>query len=312
MSAWLPYGLAGLAVLACGGVILLDRLRLRRTMDALSAMLEEALAGHFDASHYDESRLSALEHQMARYLAASDLSNRNLRRARERVEQMVADISHQTKTPIANLLLYAGLLQEQELPPLCRDYVETLAGQAEKLRFLIDALVKAGRLESGIIQLKPRQQDLQPLLRQVAEQAIPRAEQKGLAFVVESTGERACYDAKWTGEALYNLVDNAIKYTPAGGKVTLRAAAFELFCRIDVEDTGIGLAEEEQSQVFQRFYRSPAVADAPGVGLGLPLAREIIAGQGGYIKVRSTVGEGSTFSIFLPTEGRNLSKLKDL
>ena len=144
MRAWLPYGLAGLW----------DRLRLRRTMDALSAMLEEALAGHFDASHYDESRLSALEHQMARYLATSDLSNRNLRRARERVEQMVADISHQTKTPIANLLLYAGLLQEQELPPLCRDYVETLAGQAEKLRFLIDALVKAGRLESGIIQQK--------------------------------------------------------------------------------------------------------------------------------------------------------------
>ena len=91
-----------------------------------------------------------------------------------------------------------------------------------------------------------------------------------------------------------------MKYTPSGGCITVSVTPYELFCRIDVADTGIGLAEEECGRVFQRFYRSPAVRGEQGVGLGLYLAREIAAANGGYIKVASRLGEGSTFSLFLP------------
>ena len=101
-------------------------------------------------------------------------------------------------------------------------------------------------------------------------------------------------------QALYNLVDNAVKYTPAGGAVTLRAVGYELFCRVDVTDTGPGIPESEQARIFQRFYRSPSASEAEGVGIGLYLARQIAAGQGGYLKVSSRPGEGSTFSLFLP------------
>ena len=132
--------------------------------------------------------------------------------------------------------------------------------------------------------------------------APPRAAAQGPALAAEPTDLTARFDLKWTVEALYNLVDNAVKYTPAGGSVTLRAREYELFCRIDVTDTGPGIPEAEQAKIFQRFYRSPAVSGEEGVGIGLYLARQIAAGQGGYLKVTSRPGEGSTFSLFLRRE----------
>ena len=123
---------------------------------------------------------------------------------------------------------------------------------------------------------------------------------KGISLSGEPVDTTACFDRKWTGEALGNLLDNAIKYTPAGGSVSVSVVPYELFCRIDVADTGIGLTEDECARVFERFYRAPAAHDAPGVGLGLYLAREIAAANGGYIKVSARPGAGSTFSLFLP------------
>ena len=97
-----------------------------------------------------------------------------------------------------------------------------------------------------------------------------------------------------------NILDNAIKYTPPGGQVSVSCQKYELFCRIDVSDTGPGIPEEEQANIFQRFYRGRQVRQADGVGIGLYLSRQIIAGEGGYVKVQSTPGRGSTFSVFLP------------
>ena len=298
------YGLLALAVLAllaAAGIALWTHLRSRRMLDTLDRMLDDAIRGTFQESLYDESRLSALETRMAHYLSSNTVSARNLAAEKDAIKTpLIGDISHQTKTPIANLLLYAQLLEEQDLPPESRAYVSALEGQAEKLRFLIDALVKTSRLESGVLAMTPKRHGLQQLLEDAAAQAAPRAEAKGIALTVEPTVLSARFDPKWTTEALYNLVDNAVKYTPTGGSVTLRAVGYELFCRIDVTDTGPGIPEAEQAKIFQRFYRSPAVSGEEGVGIGLYLARQIAAGQGGYLKVTSRPGEGSTFSLFLP------------
>ena len=297
------YGLLALAVLAllaAAGIALWTHLRSRRMLDTLDRMLDDAIRGDFQESLYDESRLSALETRMAHYLSASAVSAKNLAEEKDAIKTLIGDISHQTKTPIANLLLYAQLLEEQDLPPESRAYVSALEGQAEKLRFLIDALVKTSRLESGVLAMTPKRHGLQQLLEDAAAQAAPRAEARGIALTVEPTDLSARFDPKWTTEALYNLVDNAVKYTPTGGSVTLRAVGYELFCRIDVTDTGPGIPEAEQAKIFQRFYRSPAVSGEEGVGIGLYLARQIAAGQGGYLKVTSRPGEGSTFSLFLP------------
>ncbi len=297
------YGLLALAVLAllaAAGIALWTHLRSRRMLNTLDRMLDDAIRGDFQESLYDESRLSALETRMAHYLSSNTVSARNLAAEKDAIKTLIGDISHQTKTPIANLLLYAQLLAEQDLPPESRAYVSALEGQAEKLRFLIDALVKTSRLESGVLAMTPKRHGLQQLLEDAAAQAAPRAEAKGIALTVEPTDLSARFDPKWTGEAVCNLLDNGVKYTPTGGSVTLRAVGYELFCRIDVTDTGPGIPEAEQAKIFQRFYRSPAVSGEEGVGIGLYLARQIAAGQGGYLKVTSRPGEGSTFSLFLP------------
>lgn len=296
----MPWFIALGAVLLAAAVVLFDRYRLRRTMDMLDHMLDEAIAGAFAASHFDESRLSAVEAKMRRYLEGSGVTKARLAEQQARVQALIADISHQTKTPISNILLYAALLGDKPLPDDCRDCVQALSAQADKLRFLIEALVKAGRLETGVIAVHPKADSVAALVSDALSEAAPKAQAKGITLSGTDVDASACFDCKWTGEALGNLLDNAIKYTPAGGSVTVSVVPYELFCRIDVTDTGIGLTEDESARVFERFYRAPAAHDAPGVGLGLYLAREIAAANGGYIKVSSRPGAGSTFSLFLP------------
>lgn len=288
------------AILLAALVVLYDRLWLRRSLKTLNRLLDAAISGTFSEKTFDESRLSALESKLARWLDAQVNAAGRMREEKTRMQALIADISHQTKTPVAGILLYAGLLGEQELPADCRAYVDALAGQAEKLRFLIDALVKAGRLETGVIAVSPVLSPVQPLLRDAADGARGKADEKGVALTVTPSAASACFDPKWTREALGNLLDNAVKYTPAGGAVTLSATPYELFCRIDVADTGIGVPEQEQARIFERFARGQAVSQDEGVGLGLYLAREIAAAQGGYVKVASAPGQGSTFSLFLP------------
>ena len=292
--------ITAIAVLAAAGVIVYDRLRLRRTMHTMDKMLDDAIRGVFQPAHFDESRLSAVEAKLKQYLDASGTSAARLTEDRARVQGLIADISHQTKTPIANLLLYAGLLADKDLPDDCRGYVEQLTAQAEKLQFLIESMVKAGRLEAGVIAVQPRPADVDALTQAAVQSALPEAERRGVQLSRLPAEVGACFDPKWTQEALGNLIDNAIKYTPAGGSVTVSVTPYELFCRIDVSDTGPGIPEDEQGRIFERFYRSPTVRDAQGVGLGLYLAREIAAANGGYIKVTSHPGKGSTFSLFLP------------
>ncbi|MDE7231513.1 MAG: HAMP domain-containing histidine kinase, partial [Lachnospiraceae bacterium] len=168
--------------------------------------------------------------------------------------------------------------------------------------FLIQSLVKMSRLETGILALHPIKSAVSKLLAEAGEQYEAQAREKGLYLRVlwqEAEGISACFDPKWTSEALGNLIDNAIKYTETGG-VTVQVKAYELFVCIEVADTGIGIAEEEQSKIFGRFYRSFQVADRAGVGIGLYLAREILRQQSGYMKLASEEGKGAVFSIYLP------------
>ena len=297
VTALLPAALLALAAAA----LLWERLRLRRLFGRLDNMLDRALRGEFREETFDESRLSAVETRLAQYLSASAAQARELEADRDKIRALIADISHQTKTPIANVLLYAQLLGEQPLSPEGRECLTALEGQTEKLRTLIEALVKTSRLETGVLALQPRPAPLAALLEDCAAQFAPRAAEKGVALSLVPAGDAAAvFDPKWTAEALCCLLDNAVKYTPPGGAVTVQAVSYELFCRINVTDTGPGIAEEEQSGIFQRFYRSAAARDAEGVGIGLYLARQIAEGQGGYIRVFSKPGRGARFSLFLP------------
>lgn len=277
-----------------------NRLHAKRVMKNLNRMLDAAMAGAFAEQDFDESLLSAVESRFAHYLAANAVSAQKLQEEKDKIKTLIADISHQTKTPVANILLYTQLLAEQELSPEGRSCAAALEGQVEKLRALVDALVKTSRLETGILALHPKAGPLAPMLEDAAAQFAPRAAEKEISLTLASTDTWAVFDPKWTGEAMCNLLDNGVKYTPSGGTVTVEVIPYQMFCCINVTDTGPGIPEAERAKVFQRFYRAPAAYETEGVGIGLYLTRQIAQGQGGYIKVSSQPGRGSCFSLYLP------------
>lgn len=298
----------------------------RKIMQRMETMLRQAMDGSFRPGDYDESLLSALENTMKEFLRASTLGAARVAEERDHIKTFIADISHQTKTPMANILLYSQLLTESRaLTPEDRRAAEALEGQAEKLSFLITSLVKLSRLETGILTVEPVQENLQNLMETAVRQVLPQAEAKGVSLTVEQTGDAvpsaespdavagtdataespdaaAVFDMKWTCEALYNLLENAVKYTEPGGRITVRIRMYEMFGCVEVEDTGEGIPEEDISRIFGRFFRGKNGREKEGLGIGLFLAREIVSLEGGYIKVKSEPGKGSVFSVFLPRE----------
>ena len=292
-----------------GGVRGQERRVMLRSREArkVEEMLDAALQGNFRESDYDESELSRVETKWKRFLSTSALSKEQLEREKENVKSLVSDISHQTKTPVANIRLYTELLKER----LCGEentlerqqeirMAEEISRQAEKLEFLIQSLTKMSRLESNILAVQPEEQGLQKLLEESIGDVTPKAEKKQIQIINNCVDNiTAFYDFKWTKEAVCNVLDNAVKYSPRGGKVILSVTEYELYAAVSVRDEGIGIPEEDTARIFGRFYRAESVQQEDGVGIGLYLTREILRKQNGYIKVKSAPGKGSEFFLYL-------------
>ncbi len=279
----------------------------RKTLDRLDHMLDDAIAGNFRESDYDESQLSKVESKWKRYLGQSVLTRENMEKEKENVKGLVSDISHQTKTPMANIQLYTALLKENleagkdpgEKEQNLR-LVNEISRQTEKLEFLIQSLTKMSRLESNIVEVRPRQQKISALLEAAVQDIEPKARKKGIEVVNTYTGKGyADYDMKWTKEALGNVLDNAVKYSKADGRIYVSVTEYELYTAISVKDEGIGIREEDTARIFGRFYRAGEVQQEDGVGIGLYLTREILRKENGYVKVKSSPGKGAEFILFL-------------
>lgn len=272
----------------------------RKTIERLERMLDDAINGTFRESDYDESVLSRIETKWRQFLGASALSRENLEQEKSRVKTLVSDISHQTKTPMANIRLYVELLEERIEGSENRRILEEIGKQTEKLEFLIQSLTKLSRLETNMVEVKPEQQELLGLLSEALQDIRPKAERKGIKLrCLYEGGVSACYDKKWTKEALGNVLDNAVKYSPPGGKVDVSVEEYEMYAAVSVKDQGIGVREEDTAKIFQRFYRAEGLYQEEGSGIGLYLTREILKRENGYIKVKSRAGKGAEFVLFL-------------
>lgn len=246
------------AVLLCVSAVLF--FRARNTHDRLDNMIDCAIRGEFQPTRYDESQISRTEQKLAQYLSASVLSRTSLDEDRARIQSLIGDISHQTRTPIANILLYTSLLDEEPLTDEQHALAKQACQQAEKLRFLIDSLVKTSHLETGLVQVHPVTSPLAPMLDSLYQTYLPAAQDKNITLTVAPTTVSAHFDPKWTTEALGNLIDNAIKYTPEGGTVQITVQDAPMYCAVCVADSGPGIAEAEHAKIFARFYRAPSAA----------------------------------------------------
>lgn len=179
------------------------------------------------------------------------------------------------KTPIANLKMINNTLLEQEVPAQKQqEFLTAQSSQLDKLDFLMQAMIKTSRLETGVISLEQREQSIYETLAAALGGIFLNAEKKKIDVQVDCPeGLMVSHDRKWTTEALFNILDNAVKYTPASGNIWVSVECWEMYVKIDITDNGIGISEEHQGTIFKRFYREDTVHDAEGIGIGLYLAR---------------------------------------
>ena len=252
----------------------------------------------------NDTLLDRINHRLNRLYQMLRNNQKKIEEQRTDLQGMISDISHQVKTPAANLKMAATLLLEQELPRTQQiDHLQSMIVQLDKLDFLMNTMVKSSRLETGAISLEKQRLPIYETLALALGSIFLKAEEKHLHVIVDCPEELTVpHDSKWTSEAVFNILENAVKYTPAGGTIRVGVVRWEAYTKIDIADTGRGIAESAQGAIFKRFYREPEVHNIEGIGIGLYLAREIISRQGGSIKVTSVAGNGATFTVFLPNE----------
>lgn len=287
-------------------VIRFFRKKLSRFTDNLCRMLDDMMdsATRPEMDYEAETLLARIGHRLERLYNIMQKGRNSIAKERNELQSLLSDISHQTKTPIANLkMLNETLLTRPISENQRREFLQATSSQLDKLEFLIQALVKTSRLETGVITLEKKESSIEDTIVTAINGVLAPLEKKKINLNVECPEDfKIAHDSRWTSEALCNLLDNAVKYTPEGGSIRVGVQKWEMYLKIDVTDTGRGIPEREQAAIFKRFYREEAVHDIEGIGIGLYLSREIIMMQGGYILVTSEVGKGSTFSVFLPRE----------
>lgn len=293
-------------VIACLSAFLLYVIKrhMEKLLNQLSRLISSIIDMNSDEvfSALEDDMLSKLQSQVIKLTNILKAQHSRIKSERDEIKSLVSDISHQLKTPLANLKLYYELLQDSSISK--EEYTEfstNMQSQIQKLGFLLDSMIKMSRLEGGIINLIAEQTSLNDVCLTAIKQVYQKAKSKNIEIKFNVRKEIILnIDKNWTVEAIFNLLDNAVKYTGPGGTVAVEVMQYELFARLDVVDNGAGIDEKEINNIFKRFYRGEHTQKEEGVGLGLYLAREIVTRQNGYIKVKSKLSEGTAFSVFLP------------
>ena len=305
-----------IAVLAVGGALTLCAFiwffiltqafgkRLSLFTSELCKILDDMMDGDKEPIRADDSEtlFARISHRLTRLYQIMQENRHKVDEERQELQTIVSDISHQVKTPVSNLKMATDTLFTNSVTEAERmEFIQGIRTQTDRLDFLFQALVKTSRLETGVIRLEKKMGCIYDTVAQSMSGIVYEAEKKHIDVSVACPENlTVAHDSKWTAEALFNLLDNAVKYTPADGKIDVTVKQWEMYLEIKVTDTGKGISESNQAAIFRRFYREEEVHEQTGVGIGLYLAREIITQQGGYIKVVSELGKGSAFSIMLP------------
>lgn len=249
----------------------------------------------------EDTLFSRIYHQLYQLQNILVSANNTVIENRDNLQLLISDIAHQVKTPLTNLNLLLSSFQQYDLSYEERySFTEMMSAQINKITSLLESMIKTSRLENGIISLQPVMCPLSTTVQKAISEIRPSLEKKGIRLNCNFSKNILCFhDSKWTAEALYNILENAVKYTPENGSISLKAEELHSYIQITISDTGIGIAPYEYSKIFQRFYRSPNVHNEAGVGLGLYLARNIITQQNGYISVSSELNRGTAFTILI-------------
>jgi len=236
--------------------------------------------------------LSKIQHQMIKFSELLIGFQDKEKNERVRLEALISDISHQLKTPLSNLKMYQSLLQDSQ----DNLFLDKIMKQTEKLEWLIESLMKLSRVESGCININMKENNLNLTILEAINLVHLQAENKGIVIQYNPVDLMVAHDSKWSIEAIFNVLDNAVKYSGHESQVSIEVEKNEMFYAVVIKDKGIGVSTDELNSIFKRFYRGSQVHEIEGVGIGLYLAQEIMNRQGGYIYCKD-IQQGSEFSI---------------
>ena len=286
-SPWLILGYI-LSVLA---VCVLCFIRERRKNQRIFDRFERILGGE-SADHIADEHLTPTERRLITRLCELETREAKVQNGYRSISSLVADIAHQSKTPLSSILMYTEMSENGEI----------IRTQTEKLAFLMDSLTKLAKCEGGLIaeNLAPKENSVKELIRQVIEANYTSADMKNIEIRCDVPDDlTGNFDLRWTAEAIGNILDNAVKYSPDGSEIAVSACAYDMFVRIDIADHGTGIPEDELCNIWKRFYRGKNAENHSGVGIGLYLTANILNTEGGRVSAKSDEN-GSTFTVFLP------------
>lgn len=274
-------------------------------LDRVSEALNNFIKGNYSYDEYDldEGIVAKVSNQLSHLGNRIELEYNKLIDEKESSKALVTDISHQLKTPLASLKMCNDILLDEELKVEERkEFLDSSQKGVTKLEYLVDALVNISRLEADMIKIKPVENSIKETLTKAIKSVYIKALDKNIDIELKEFNDYIIpHDDKWTEEAIFNVLENSVKYTKTGGKVEVSVSENVNYVTINIKDNGIGIKKEEFNNIFKRFYRgkSQEVKNIEGSGVGLYLTRKILEEQGGNIMVKERINVGSKFIILL-------------
>lgn len=286
------------AILILGGVLLYYRRSWKRFDSILQKL---SLEGELPCSDVLDTRESKLVSQLMRILSTARFKEQMARREKDEVTGLLSDISHQLKTPLANIVMNMEILEKGQLDDGQRqEFLARSRQQAQKIQWLMQTLIKASRLENKMLEFPSDMEGIKQTLAVSVSAVYGQAVGRQIQIEMEEFKDFPLYhNRKWTAEALGNILENAVKYSPLGSIIDISIERLEIYSKINITDQGLGIPVQEYPKIFTRFFRGKSVSQMEGSGLGLYIAQLILNQEGGYITVSSKVGKGSCFSVFL-------------
>lgn len=282
-------------------LLLLFVLRNRIIYRKINRILEQLIEGRkIDDIPFNESELSLFYHQIKMISHKLDFEIGRADLEKEQIKQLISNISHQLKTPLANVMMYEELLGSNDLTKEQQsNFLHKLKTQTEKIDWLLESLFKMSKLEQNVIEFDVKKEGIKKTLRNAVSAVFERAEEKNIDIhVMEFEDVVLLHNPKWTLEVFVNLLENAIKYT-SFGLIEISFEQLETYSIVHIKDNGIGISKEDIPHIFERFYRSKNAEQTEGSGIGLYLSKMILEKEKGYLTVKSELGKGSVFSVFL-------------
>ncbi|MDX9872532.1 MAG: HAMP domain-containing sensor histidine kinase [Clostridia bacterium] len=292
-----------IAGLFCFLTVFFCRRYVKETFDSIDRILDSVLARNAELSleAAADSRLSKLTHKAMKIIQMNTLDISQTTQEKEIIQSFISDMSHQMKTPLSGVAMYTDLLLEGLMTETERqEFLSRIKTGTEKLQWMMDSLVKMSRLEVGAIELSPVPAGIKQTISDSISTVYGAAAKRDISIQTAYFEDIVLlHDHKWTCEAITNILENAIKYSPSDGEIKISVETLPIYTKISITDYGIGIAPDEWNSIFKRFYRGRNAKGVDGAGLGLYLASLILQKQGGYILVDSKPGKYTTFSMFL-------------